>query len=154
MSVQPPRLPPSEYVSKHTFSTWPPLPVDTGVPNGLLVLRNSLNDFVFEHRSGCFVTEPGYAGDIGAIEILLIDVLIICTKPKTTCRKIQYSLIFTDKNECVERDSLNIIIALVVKAGQHGIIESLNTSSATNWDLTSSLFFSGTVVTTIGKESY
>ena len=44
-------------------------PVDTGVPNGLLMLRNSLNDFVFEHRSGRCTTEPGYAGDIGAIEI-------------------------------------------------------------------------------------
>ena len=51
-------------------------PVDTSVPNGLLMLRNSLNDFVFEHRSGCCATEPGYAGDIGAIEIWLIDWLI------------------------------------------------------------------------------
>ena len=48
-------------------------PVDTGVPNGLLMLRNSLNDFVFEHRSGCCATKPGYAGDIGAIQIWLID---------------------------------------------------------------------------------
>ena len=53
-------------------STWPPpppTPVDTGVPNGLLMLRNSLKDFAFEHRSGCCASEPGYAGDIGAIEI-------------------------------------------------------------------------------------
>ena len=57
-----------EDVSKHTFSTRPP-PVDTGVPNGMLMLRNSLNDFVIEHRSGCCATEPGYAGDIGVIEI-------------------------------------------------------------------------------------
>ena len=51
-------------------------PVDTGAPNGLLMLRNSFNDFVFEHRSGCCATEPGYAGDIDAIEIWLIDWLI------------------------------------------------------------------------------
>ena len=44
-------------------------PVDTIVPNGLLMLRNSLNDFIFEHRSGCCATKPGYAGDIGVIEI-------------------------------------------------------------------------------------
>ena len=44
-------------------------PVDTGVPYCLLMLRNSLNDFVFEQRSGRCATEPGYAGDIGAIEI-------------------------------------------------------------------------------------
>ena len=45
LSIQPPRLPPSEDVSKHTFSTWPS-PVDPSVPNGLLMLQNSLNDFV------------------------------------------------------------------------------------------------------------
>ena len=72
LSVQPPRLPPSEDVSKHTFSTWSS-PVDTGVPNCLLMLRNDFNDFAFEHRSGCCTTEPGYAGDIGDIEIWLID---------------------------------------------------------------------------------
>ena len=58
LCIQPPRLPPLEDVSKHTFSTWPS-PVDTGVPNSLLMLRNSLNGFVFEHRSGCYTTEPG-----------------------------------------------------------------------------------------------
>ena len=51
-------------------------PVDTGVPYCLLMLRNSLKDFAFEHRSGCCATEPGYAGNIGAIEIWLIDWLI------------------------------------------------------------------------------
>ena len=66
-------LKPSEDVSKHTFSTSLPPPPDTNVPNGLLMLRNSLNDFVFEQRSGCCATEPGYVGDIGAIEIGLID---------------------------------------------------------------------------------
>ena len=44
-------------------------PVDTSVPNDLLMLRNSLNNFVFEHQSSCCATEPGYTGDIGAIEI-------------------------------------------------------------------------------------
>ena len=43
LCVQPPRLAPSEDVSKHTFSTWPS-PVDTGVPNCLLMLRNDFND--------------------------------------------------------------------------------------------------------------
>ena len=37
------------------------------------MLRNDFNDFAFEHRSGCCATEPGYAGDIGTIEIWLID---------------------------------------------------------------------------------
>ena len=72
LSIQPPL----EDVSKHTFSIWPPSPVDTGVPSSLLMLRNSLNDFVFEHQSGCCATKPGYAGDIGSIEIWLIDWLV------------------------------------------------------------------------------
>ena len=56
-----------------TLGVWinlpPPPPLDTGVPNGLLMLQNSLKDFAFEHRSGSCATEPGYAGDIGAIDI-------------------------------------------------------------------------------------
>ena len=36
-------------------------------------LRNSLNHYVFEHRSGCCAAEPGYVGVIGAIEIWWID---------------------------------------------------------------------------------
>ena len=48
-------------------------PVDTGVPNWLLMLRNSLSNLVFKHRSDCCSTEPGYTGDIGAIEIWLFD---------------------------------------------------------------------------------
>ena len=53
-------------------------PIDTGVPNGLLMLWNSLKDFAFEHRPGCCATEPSYAGDIGATEIWLIDWLQRC----------------------------------------------------------------------------
>ena len=51
----------------------PPHPVDTGVPYCLLMLRNDFSDFAFESRSGGCATEPGYAGDIGAIESWLID---------------------------------------------------------------------------------
>ena len=61
LSVQPPRLKTSQNIPFRL---------------GLLMLRNSFDNFVFEHRSGCCATEPGYAGDIGAIEIWLIDWLI------------------------------------------------------------------------------
>ena len=77
LPIQPPRL--SRFwtcFKTYLFRLGLP-PVDTGVRNGLLMLRNSFNDFVFEHRSGCCTTEPGYAGDIGAIEIWLIGWLII-----------------------------------------------------------------------------
>ena len=43
------------------------LPVDTGVPTCLVMLGKDFNDFAFEYRSGCCASEPGYAGDIGAI---------------------------------------------------------------------------------------
>ena len=46
-----------------------PPPVVTSVPNSLLMLQNSFNKFVFEHRSGCCTTEPGYTRDIGVVEI-------------------------------------------------------------------------------------
>ena len=38
-----------------------------------LMLRNCFIDFAVKHRFGCRATEPGYVGDIGAIEIRLID---------------------------------------------------------------------------------
>ena len=44
------------------FRLGSPSPVDTGVPNGLLMLRKDFNDFLFEHRSGCCATEPGTPG--------------------------------------------------------------------------------------------
>ena len=34
-------------------------------------------DFAVEHQFGCHATEPGYTGDIGGIEIWLIDWLIL-----------------------------------------------------------------------------
>ena len=48
-------------------------PIDTVTPHGLLTLRNCFLDFAVEHWFGCRATEPGFAGDIGAIEVWLID---------------------------------------------------------------------------------
>ena len=39
---------------------------------GLLMLRNYFLDFAVEHWLGCRATEPGFAGDIGAIEVWLM----------------------------------------------------------------------------------
>ena len=50
--------------------------IDTVTPHGLLMLRNCFLDFAVEHWFGwfgCCATEPGFAGDIGAIEVWLID---------------------------------------------------------------------------------
>ena len=43
---------------------------------GLLVFRNCFLDFAVEHCFGCRATEPGFVGDIDAIEVWLIDWLI------------------------------------------------------------------------------
>ena len=53
---------------------WPGLStIDTGMPDDLLTLWNCFIDFAVEHWFSCCATESGYAGDIGAIEIWLID---------------------------------------------------------------------------------
>ena len=37
--------------------------------SGVIIIWNCLIDFAVEHRFGCRATEPGFAGDIGAIEV-------------------------------------------------------------------------------------
>ena len=80
---QPYTISPSSHLGCHLQKTYQNIPfrldlspVDTGVPYCLLMLRKNFNDFTFEHRSSCCATEPGYAWDIGAIEIWLIYWLI------------------------------------------------------------------------------
>ena len=51
-------------------------PIDTVTLHGLLMLGNCFLDFAVEHWFGCHATEPGFAGDIGAIKVWLIDWLI------------------------------------------------------------------------------
>ena len=34
-----------------------------------LMFRNCFFNFAVEHQFGCHATEPGFAGDIGALEI-------------------------------------------------------------------------------------
>ena len=75
LSVHPFQLLPSR--TSEDTSLWLGLsPIDTVTPHGLLMLRNCFLDFAVEHWFGCRYTEPGFAGDIGAIEIWLIDWLI------------------------------------------------------------------------------
>ena len=57
----------------YLFDLVSPPPIDTCVPYFLLMLRNDFNDFAFEDRPRCCAIGPGYVGDIGAIEIWLLD---------------------------------------------------------------------------------
>ena len=40
------------------------------------MLRNCFLNFAVEHWFGCRTTEPGFAKDIGAIEVWLIDIFV------------------------------------------------------------------------------
>ena len=51
-------------------------PIDTGMPDGLLMLQNCFFNFAVEHWFGCRGNEPGFGGGIGTIEVWLIDWLI------------------------------------------------------------------------------
>ena len=61
-----------KYLKTHLLDLAFP-PIDTVTPHGLFMLRNCVLDFAVEHWFGCRATEPGFAGDIGAIEVWLID---------------------------------------------------------------------------------
>ena len=43
------------------------------MPDSPLMLRNCFFDFAAEHWFACRTTESGFTGDIGSIEIWLID---------------------------------------------------------------------------------
>ena len=92
LSVQPPRLPSSEDVSKHTFSTWPSprrhrctlLPVD--VTERLQQLRIWTPIWLLRHWAWL-------RRDVGAIEIWLIDWLIM--QWEGLPRQSEYSILST-----------------------------------------------------------
>ena len=48
-------------------------PIDTGTPDGPLMLPNCFIDFAVEYWISCCATEPGFTGDVGGIEIWSID---------------------------------------------------------------------------------
>ena len=50
-----------------------PSPIDTGTPDGPLMLRNCFFDFAVEHWFGCRTNERSFDGDISAINIRLSD---------------------------------------------------------------------------------
>ena len=74
-SVHPLQFPPSGNVSRHIFLTGP-FPHRQRHAQWPVDVVECFIDFAVKHWYGCRATESGYAGDIGAIEIWLIDWLI------------------------------------------------------------------------------
>lgn len=55
------------------------------------------------------------------------------------------------KDECVADEDLEALIEEVVRASNRGVSAAKNVSSEPNWSFGQSVFFSSTVVTTIGN---
>ena len=79
-------------------------PMDTAMPDGVMTLRNCFLDSAVEHWFGCRATEPGFAGDIGAIETWLIDWLIIWVRNEKLISYISlYYIIIWVKNKILRQ---------------------------------------------------
>ena len=70
-------IPGEARLSGEDTSLWPGLsPIDTIMPDVLLMLWNCLLNLAVEHWFGCCATDPGFSRDIGTGEVWLIDWLI------------------------------------------------------------------------------
>ena len=59
---------------------------------------------------------------------------------------------FLDKNQCVNDHDLETYILKVIEATRHGIKPIRNLTTFPSWNFASAFLYSGTLVTTIGKE--
>ncbi|XP_022905868.2 potassium channel subfamily K member 6-like isoform X2 [Onthophagus taurus] len=57
---------------------------------------------------------------------------------------------FMSKNQCVKDEDLENLIVEIVRASNKGVLPTRNCTNQPNWSFAQSLFFSTTVVTTIG----
>ncbi|CAH1791686.1 unnamed protein product [Owenia fusiformis] len=57
---------------------------------------------------------------------------------------------FLKNFSCVSNEQFELLIKTVIKAYGQGIIATNTTDSASNWDIPASIFFSTTIVTTVG----
>ncbi|XP_013421280.1 potassium channel subfamily K member 10 [Lingula anatina] len=51
---------------------------------------------------------------------------------------------------CVSQEELETLIKTIIKAYDSGVLQTNSTQSASNWDIPSAVFFSATIITTIG----
>ena len=81
-------------------------PLGTGTPDSLLMPRNCFINFAVEHWFGCHATEPGFAGDIGAVEIWLIDTAVNCKHVILRRKGLIYIMLFSFHRDWVPMASM------------------------------------------------
>lgn len=59
---------------------------------------------------------------------------------------------FLDKNQCVNNEDLEHYVLRVIQAVKHGIKPIRNLTTFPSWNFASAFLYSGTLVTTIGKD--
>ena len=71
------------------------------MPDGLLMLPNCFFDFAVEHWFDCNTTEPGFTGDIGAMEIWLIDLNKFISQGKNSAKVLPGVTLSKDKTASI-----------------------------------------------------
>jgi hypothetical protein len=59
---------------------------------------------------------------------------------------------FLDKNQCVDSHDLDEYVLKIIEATKHGIKPIRNLTTFPSWNFASAFLYSGTLVTTIGKD--
>ncbi|CAG0896265.1 unnamed protein product [Darwinula stevensoni] len=94
---------------------------------------------------------------IAFLSYLCIGALIFGLVESPAEHKIEEELLekkqlFLNLHPCVTEDALEELIELIEKANNRGVSASRNFTREPNWSFGQAFFFSGTVVTTIGRK--
>ncbi|CAH2313977.1 potassium channel subfamily K member 6 [Pelobates cultripes] len=91
----------------------------------------------------------------GYVAYLLLGSLVVSTIESPYERQLRKDLVdrkqqFLSESSCVNETDLEEFLAKVINANKFGVSILNNASNESRWDLASSLFFSSTLVTTVG----
>ncbi|KAM8953452.1 potassium channel subfamily K member 6 [Pelodytes ibericus] len=91
----------------------------------------------------------------GYFAYLLLGALVVSTIESPYEDSLRQELkelkrLFLEKSSCVNESGLELFLEKVISANKFGVSVLYNASNESRWDLASSLFFSSTLVTTVG----